>query len=350
MRITGDEVDIRIEFDAVIVATGATPRLLPGTSRGPRVRTYEEQIMAPTLPSSIAIVGAGPVGVEFAYLLANYGVDVTLIDALPRVLPNEDDEASKEIARAYRTLGITVLTGTRIEELSETEDAVTLTYRRPGSVDAETLVVDVVLQAIGFAPNTTGYGLEHLGVEIDPRTGGIAIDDVMQTSVPGVYAIGDVTAKLMLAHVAEAQGIVAAEAIAGAPTLGFTDYTMMPRVTFCQPQVASFGLTEAQARADAAARGSDIAVAKFPFRANGKAHGHGDPTGFAKVIADREHGELLGAHLVGADVAELLPELTLAQRWDLTVEELVRNVHTHPTLSEALQETFHGLTARMINF
>lgn len=350
MRITGDEVDTRIEFDAVIVATGATPRLLPGTSRGPRVRTYEEQIMAPTLPSSIAIVGAGPVGVEFAYLLANYGVDVTLIEALPRVLPNEDDDASKEIARAYRPLGITVLTGTRIEELIETEDAVTLTYRRPGSVDAETLVVDVVLQAIGFAPNTTGYGLEHLGVEIEPRTGGIAIDAVMQTSVPGVYAIGDVTAKLMLAHVAEAQGIVAAEAIAGAPTLGFSDYTMMPRVTFCQPQVASFGLTEAQARADAAARGSEIAVAKFPFRANGKAHGHGDPTGFAKVIADREHGELLGAHLVGADVAELLPELTLAQRWDLTVEELVRNVHTHPTLSEALQETFHGLTGRMINF
>jgi dihydrolipoyl dehydrogenase len=127
------------------------------------------------------------------------------------------------------------------------------------------------------------------------------------------------------------------------------DYTMMPRVTFCQPQVASFGQTEAEARADAAARGSDIAVAKFPFRANGKAHGYGEPTGFAKVI-DRPHGELLGAHLVGADVAELLPELTLAQRWDLTVEELVRNVHTHPTLSEALQETFHGLAGKMINF
>lgn len=351
MHIAGEDIDTQIGFDSVIIATGAAPRLLPGTTRGPRVRTFEEQIMASTLPSSIAIIGAGPIGVEFAYLLANYGVDVTLIEALPRMLPNEDEDVSKEIAKAYRALGITVLTGTHIEDLVETADGVTLTYRRSGSVDAETLIVDVVLQAIGFAPRTTGYGLEHLGVDLDPRTGGIAIDDVMRTTVPGVYAIGDVTAKLMLAHVAEAQGIVAAEAIAGAPTLGFAEYTTMPRVTFCNPQVASFGLTEAQARADATARGSDIAVAKFPFRANGKAHGFGDPTGFVKVITDLAHGELLGAHMVGAEVAELLPELTLAQRWDLTVEELVRNVHTHPTLSEALQETFHRLaTGKMINF
>lgn len=205
-------------------------------------------------------------------------------------------------------------------------------------------------QRLGVAPNTKGYGLESLGVATDPGTGGIAINHVMETTVPGVYAIGDVTAKLMLAHVAEAQDIIAAESIVGAPTMGLADYTMMPRVTFCQPQVASFGLTEAQARADAAARGSDIAVAKFPFRANGKAHGYGDPTGFAKVVADRAHGELLGARLVGADVAELLPELTLAQRWDLTIEELVRNAHTHPTLSEALQEMFHGPAGKMINF
>ena len=167
---------------------------------------------------------------------------------------------------------------------------------------------------------------------LQPTAGGAAL--LTKTTTPGVYAIGDVTAKLMLAHVAEAQGIIAAETVAGVPTIGISRYVMMPRVTFCQPQVASFGLTEAEARADAAARGSDIAVAKFPFRANGKAHGYGDPTGFAKVIADCAHGELLGAHLVGADVAELLTELILAQRWDLTVEELVRNVHAHPTLSE----------------
>ncbi|OBF26006.1 dihydrolipoyl dehydrogenase [Mycobacterium sp. ACS1612] len=350
MRVTGQDVDTRIGFDSVIIATGATPRLLPGTTRGPRVRTYTEQIMSREVPTSIAIIGAGPIGMEFAYLLANYGVDVTVIEALPRVLPNEDADVSKEIAKAYRNLDVSVLVGTRIEELTETGDAVTLTHRSPGAAEADSLTVDVVLQAIGFAPRTAGYGLENLGVATDPRTGGIVVDDVMRTTASGVYAIGDVTAKLMLAHVAEAQGIIAAETIAGTPTLGLSDYAMMPRVTFCQPQVASFGLTEVQARADAAARGSDIAVAKFPFRANGKAHGYGDATGFAKVIADRAHGELLGAHLVGADVAELLPELTLAQRWDLTVEELVRNVHTHPTLSEALQETFHGLTGKMINF
>ncbi|WP_396910969.1 dihydrolipoyl dehydrogenase [Mycolicibacterium sp.] len=350
MHIKSGDIDTRISFDAAIIAAGASPRLLPGTRRGPRVRTYEEQIMSRELPESIAIIGAGPIGIEFAYVLANYGVSVTVVESLQRVLPNEDVDVSREIAKAYRRLGVTILVGTQIEGMSETRDAVHLTYRRPGAADAETLSVGVVLQAIGFAPNTASYGLERLGVAIDPRTGGIVIDDVMQTTVPGVYAVGDVTAKLMLAHVAEAQGIIAAESVAGAPTLGVTDYAMMPRVTFCQPQVASFGLTEEQAREDAAARGSDISVAKFPFRANGKAHGYGDPTGFAKVIADRAHGELLGAHLVGADVAELLPELTLAQRWDLTVEELVRNVHTHPTLSEALQETFHGLTGKMINF
>jgi dihydrolipoamide dehydrogenase len=168
----------------------------------------------------------------------------------------------------------------------------------------------------------------------------------MRTSVPHIYAIGDVTAKLQLAHVAEAQGVVAAETIAGAETLALGDYRMLPRATFCQPQVASFGLTEQQARDE----GYDVKVAKFPFTANGKAHGLGEPGGFVKIIADAKYGELLGGHLIGHDVSELLPELTLAQKWDLTVNELTRNVHTHPTLSEALQECFHGLAGHMINF
>jgi dihydrolipoamide dehydrogenase len=168
----------------------------------------------------------------------------------------------------------------------------------------------------------------------------------MRTNVPHVYAIGDVTAKLQLAHVAEAQGVVAAETIAGAETQSLGDYRMMPRATFCQPQVASFGLTEQQARDE----GHDIKVVSFPFQANGKAHGLGEPVGFVKIVADSQYGELLGAHLIGPDVSELLPELTLAQKWDLTATELARNVHTHPTLSEALQEGFHGLTGHMINF
>jgi dihydrolipoamide dehydrogenase len=173
LRIKREDIDARISFDTVIIAAGAIPRLLPGTSRGPRVRTYKEQIMRRELPSSIAIIGAGPIGIEFAYVLANYGVAVTVIESLPRVLPNEDVDVSKEIARAYRDLGVTILVGTRIEGLIETADDVTLTYRRPDSPDTDTLTADVVLQAIGFAPNTTGYGLETLGVAIDPSTGGI---------------------------------------------------------------------------------------------------------------------------------------------------------------------------------
>ncbi|MDV6287042.1 FAD-dependent oxidoreductase, partial [Rhodococcus jostii] len=187
-------------------------------------------------------------------------------------------------------------------------------------------------------------GLEKTGVQLD--RGAIGITDTMQTSVPHIYAIGDVTMKLQLAHVAEAQGVVAAETIAGVETLPIEDYRMMPRATFCQPQVASFGLTEQQAKDE----GYDVKVATFPFTANGKAHGLGDPTGFVKLIADKKYGELLGGHLIGPDVSELLPELTLAQKWDLTVNELARNVHTHPTLSEALQEAIHGLAGHMINF
>jgi dihydrolipoamide dehydrogenase len=168
----------------------------------------------------------------------------------------------------------------------------------------------------------------------------------MRTNVDHVYAIGDVTGLLQLAHVAEAQGLVAAETIAGAETLALGDYRMLPRATFCQPNVASFGLTEQQARDE----GYDVVVAKFPFTANAKAHGVGDASGFVKLVADAKHLELLGGHLVGHDVSELLPELTLAQKWDLTANELARNVHTHPTMSEALQECFHGLTGHMINF
>ena len=167
----------------------------------------------------------------------------------------------------------------------------------------------------------------------------------MRTNVEGIYAIGDVTAKLQLAHVAEAQGVVAAETIGKAETMTLGDYRMMPRATFCSPQVASFGLTEQQARDE----GYDVKVATFPFTANGKAHGLAEPAGFVKLIADGKHLELLGGHLIGASVSELLPELTLAQKWDLGALELARNVHTHPTLSEALQETFHGLAGHMIN-
>jgi dihydrolipoamide dehydrogenase len=334
-----------VTFDNVILATGAATRLLPGTSLSDRVVTYEEQITTRDLPRSVVIAGAGAIGVEFAYVLSNYGVQVTIVEFLDRMLPLEDAEVSKELAKQYRKLGVDVLTSTKVERIDDSGEQVTVTVSdAKGSRD---LRADKVMQAIGFQPRVEGYGLEKLGVELTDR-GAVAIDDYMRTNVPHVYAIGDVTAKLMLAHVAEAQGVIAAETIAGAETQEL-DYVMMPRATFCQPQVASFGYTEAQARELADQNGWKVTVAKFPFTANGKAQGLADPGGFVKLVADETHGELLGGHLIGPEVTELLPELTLAQKWDLTAAELARNVHAHPTLSEAMQEAFHGLTGHMIN-
>jgi len=338
-----------VEFDNAIIATGATTKLLPGTELSDRVVTYEEQITTRDLPGSVIIAGAGAIGVEFAYVLSNYGVKVTIVEFLDRLLPLEDADVSKELLKQYKKLGVEVLTGTKVEKIDDSGEQVTVTVSdKKGTRD---LQADKVVQAIGFAPRVDGFGLEKTGVELTERKA-IAIDDVMRTSVPHIYAIGDVTAKLMLAHVGEAQGVVAAETIAGAETMGFgaTEYAMMPRATFCQPQVASFGYTEAQARELAEEKGWKVQVATFPFTANGKAHGLAEPYGFVKLIADETYGELLGGHLIGPEVTELLPELTLAQKWDLTSHELARNVHAHPTLSEALQECFHGLTGHMINF
>ncbi|MBP2436013.1 dihydrolipoyl dehydrogenase [Microbacterium amylolyticum] len=333
----------RVTADNVIISTGSTVRLLPGVTLSDNVVTYESQILTRELPSSIVIVGAGAIGMEFAYVLSNYGVKVTIVEFADRVLPNEDADVSKEIAKQYKKYGIEILTSTGVQQVQDNGSSVHVTYKKKdgseGAIDA-----DKVLMSVGFAPNVDGYGLDKTGVAMTDR-GAIAIDDYMRTNVDGVYAIGDVTAKLQLAHVAEAQAVVAAETIAGAETMTLGDYRNMPRATFCSPQVASFGLTEEQAKAE----GHEIKVAKFPFSANGKANGLGEPIGFVKLIADAEHLELLGGHMVGPDVSELLPELTLAQKWDLTAEEAARNVHTHPTLSEALQEAFHGLAGHMIN-
>ena len=332
-----------VTFDNVIIATGSTVRLLPGVTLSENVVTYEEQILTRELPSSIVIVGAGAIGMEFAYVMTNYGVKVTIIEFLDRALPNEDAEVSKEIQKQYKGYGVDILTSTKVDTITDHGDTVTVAYTAKdgaqGSIDA-----DRVLMSIGFAPKVDGFGLENTGVKLTER-GAIDIDDHMRTNVPHIYAIGDVTAKLQLAHVAEAQGVVAAETIGNAETQTLGDYRNMPRATFCNPQVASFGLTEQQAR-DA---GHDIKVAKFPFSANGKANGLGEPVGFVKLVADADTLELIGGHLIGPDVSELLPELTLAQKWDLTALEAARNVHTHPTLSEGLQEAFHGLVGHMIN-
>jgi dihydrolipoyl dehydrogenase len=330
-----------VTFDHCVIATGASARLLPGTSLSERVVTFEEQILTDELPGSIIIAGAGAIGVEFAYVLANYGVDVTIVEFLDRLVPLEDAEVSKELARHYRKLGVTVMTSTRVESIDDSGDQVTVEVSANG--ERKTLKADKVLQAIGFAPNIEGYGLDVTGVATTDR-GAIDVDEYCRTNVPHIFAIGDVTAKLMLAHNAEAMGIVAVETIAGAETMPI-DYRMVPRATYCQPQIASFGYTEEQARE----AGYDVQVAKFPFTANGKSHGLGDARGFVKLLSDKKYGELLGGHLIGPDVTELLPELTLAQQWDLTVHEVARNIHAHPTLGEAVKEAVHGLAGHMIN-
>lgn len=332
-----------VKFKHCIIAAGSTTRLIPGSSLSERVVTYEEQIMEDKLPKSIIIAGAGAIGVEFAYVMNNYGVDVTIVEFLDRVVPLEDEEVSAELAKQYKRAGIKLLTSTRVEKIEDTGKNVRVTISDKDGKQ-QTLEADKVLQAIGFKPRVEGYGLEKTGVKLTDR-GAIDINDKMQTNVPHIYAIGDVTAKLMLAHVAESMGIIAAENIKGEHTIKL-EFDMMPRATYCQPQIASFGYTEKQARE----RGYDVNVAKFPFTANAKAHGLGDATGFVKLISDKKYGEMLGAHLIGPDVTELLPELTLARYAELTPEEIARNVHAHPTLSEAVKEAAHGLVGHMINF
>ncbi|NYI69447.1 dihydrolipoamide dehydrogenase [Naumannella cuiyingiana] len=332
-----------LTFDNCIIAAGATTKLLPGTEVSDRVVTYEEQILTNELPKSVIVAGAGAIGVEFAFVMANYGVDVTIVEFLDRIVPTEDPEISAELAKAYKKLGVKLLTSTKVDKIEEHPDGVRVIVSGADGSDSQVLEADKVLQAIGFAPRLTGYGLEKAGVATTDR-GAIEIDDFMRTNVNGVYAIGDVTGKLMLAHTAEAQGVVAAETIAGADTMPI-NYDMIPRATYCQPQIGSFGYTEAQAKE----RGYDVKVAKFPFSANGKAQGLGETVGFIKVVADAAHNELLGAHLIGPEVTELLPELTLAQMWDLTADEVARNIHAHPTLTEVLKEGVEGIAGHMIN-
>ena len=315
----------------VVIATGSYATPIPNVKiDGEHILTYKEAILQEKLPKSVVIIGAGAIGIEFATVWSSYGTDVTVVEMLPRILPLEDEEISNELNKQFQKRGIKTLTGTKVLSLEASKKGVTV--KVSGADGEKTLEAEQALVAIGFRPNTEGLGLETAGVQLTDRKF-IKIDARMATNVPGIWAIGDVTGQLLLAHVASAQGIVCAENIAGVETVTL-DYTMMPRATYCSPQVASFGLTEAQAKE----KGYNVKVGRFNFQANGKALGLGDYAGFAKIISDAKYGEILGAHLIGPDVSELLPELTLAQRMELTVEEIARNVHAHPTLSEVLME------------
>lgn len=326
----------------IVIATGASVAVPGGWPvDGEKVVTYHEAILQEKRPSSAIIIGAGAIGVEFATIWSAYGSQVTIVEMLPRLLPLEDEEISAELKKAFEKRGIRCLTGHKVEAVEATPNGARVTVSAEGQT--QVLEAEQALVAIGFRPNSKGLGLEELGVRLDQR-GFIEIDERMATNVPGIWAIGDVTGKLMLAHVASAQGIVCAENIAGVETTTL-DYRMMPRATYCQPQVASFGLTEAQARAE----GYEVKVGRFPFQANGKALGLGESGGFVKIITDAKYGEILGAHMIGPEVTELLPELTLAQRMELTPAEIARNVHAHPTLSEVIMEAAHAAEGHAIH-
>lgn len=325
----------------VILATGGRARTVPGiVPDGERILTSRQAIVLRERPASVIVVGAGPIGMEFAHIWQAYGAQVTVVEMLPRLLPLEDEEISAVVERAFRRRKVKFLTSTRVEGMDLAGDGVRV--RLADKKGEQTLEAERVLIAIGVRPNSENLGLEQLGVRLE--RGHVVVDDRMRTNVAGIYAIGDLTGKLALAHVASAQGIVAAEAIAGVATRAL-DYEAMPRCTYCQPQVASFGLTEAQA----VERGHKVKVGKFFFLANGKALALAERDGFVKIVADETSGEILGAHLVGPEVTELLPELVLARAWELTPEEVARSVHAHPTLSEVLMEAAHGVFGRPIH-
>ena len=334
----------------IIVATGASAAV-PAAWKvdGEKVVTYLEAILQDKLPKSVVIIGSGAIGVEFATVWNSYGVDVTVVEMLPRLVPLEDEEVSAELKKAFDKRGIKSLTGNKVESVEATATGVKVTVSADPTPSLSaggkttSLEADQALVSIGFRPNSKGLGLEEVGVKISER-GFVEINEKMQTNIAGIWAIGDVTGKLMLAHVGSAMGIICAENIAGAETITL-DYEMMPRATYCQPQIASFGLTELQARE----RGHAVKIGRFPFQANGKALGMGDYAGWVKLVMDEKYGEILGAHMIGPEVTELLPELTLAHMMELTPHEIARNVHAHPTLSEVLMEAAHGAEGNPIH-
>ena len=331
----------RITGRNIVIATGARPRTIPPLPvDGDRVITSRESIVLSELPSSIVIVGGGAIGVEFAYLYNMYGVEVTVVELLPRLLPNEDEDISPLLQRAFDGQGIKVLTGAGVTGIESRQGGLTVKVEKDGQ--EQTLECEKVLVAIGVQPNVEDLGLDTLGIATP--NGGIQIDDTMATNVNGVYAVGDVTGKVPLAHVASAQGITAVEHMAGLEPQTL-DYVLMPRATYCNPQVASFGLTEAQARD----LGHQVNVGTFNVQANGKALAMGEAEGMVKLVVDARYGELLGGHMIGPEVTELLGELSMTRLLEGTTLELGWAVHPHPSISEMLKEAALSAQGRTIH-
>ncbi|MBX3001521.1 MAG: dihydrolipoyl dehydrogenase [Caldilineaceae bacterium] len=352
LKVTPAEIDPNATERTVtaqyfIVSTGARARDLPGvTVDGDRIMQYRHAMRLQEKPASIAVIGAGPIGMELGYFYNAYGVEVTIIEMLDHVLPLEETDVAAEVAKAFKSKGIRLMPGARTEKVEVKDDGVELTIKDLKKESTQTISVEKVLVSIGITPNTEKVGLDAAGVTLDKR-GYIEIDQYMQTNAPHIYAIGDCTGKMALAHVASAQALVAAEAIAGVETMPIPDdkYIFMPRATFCKPEVASLGMTEAQAKE----AGYEVKVGKFPFMPNGKAVANNARIGFVKIISDAKYGEILGAHIVGDEATELLPELSLAQMMEITPAEIARNVHAHPTLSEVIMEAAHAIEGHAIH-
>jgi dihydrolipoamide dehydrogenase len=330
LEVTGKDGAQGIEAGAIILATGSEPRSLPGVVIDEqRIISSNGAVRSEARPGSVIVIGAGAVGMEFADVFAAYGVAVTVLEALPRVLPQEDDEVSSQIARLFTRRGMTIRTGVRVGAVTPAADGVTVHVEGEGQ--GEMLRADQVLMAVGRAARTRGLGLEGLGIAME--RGFVAVSPAMETSVKGIYAIGDMAGHQLLAHKAMAEGVVAAEAIAGREPRP-VDYGNVPSCTYCRPQVASIGATEAAARAG----GRDVTVGRFPFTANGKAVALGDTEGFLKVVADKATGEILGVHIVGAEATEIIHEFAVGRTVEATLEEIIHTIHAHPTLSEAALE------------
>jgi dihydrolipoamide dehydrogenase len=346
VEITGPDAGA-IAGNEIIIATGSAPRTLPGlVVDHERIITSDDAIHLAEIPRSIAVLGSGAVGVEFASIFRTFGSAVTIIEIQPRLVPSEDAAASAELEKAFRKRGITVKTSTELTSASANETGVTLNLRG-GSNGAQSLVVDTLLVAVGRGPVTEGLGVEDIGVALD--RGFVAVDGGYRTSVPGVAAIGDVIAiterpHQQLAHLASMEGILVAERIAGRPTAAL-NYDHVPACTFSDPEIGSVGLTEAEAQR----RGFDVRTGVFPFSALGRARIAGETEGFVKLVGDAEYDQLLGAHIVGPRATELVAVATTALRLESTVEELVRTMYAHPTLSEAVGEAAHAVSGHTIN-
>jgi dihydrolipoamide dehydrogenase len=329
VEINGSEKKI-FTANHIIVATGARSRELPGLRQdGVRVIGYREAMTLPRLPGSMVVVGSGAIGSEFASFYQTLGTSVTLVEFLPRIVPNEDEEVSKQLERSFKKLKMRVLTDSTVESAENSGDILKVRIKTP-KVE-EIVDSEIVLSAVGITPNTEGIGLGEVGVGTEK--GKIIVDEFYRTNIPGIYAIGDIVHGPALAHVASAEGIVCVEKIAGLdPDL--VDYNNIPSCTYTSPEIASCGLTETAARE----AGYDIKVGKFPFTASGKASASGSREGFVKLIFDAAYGELLGAHMIGAGVTEMIAEIIVARKLETTGHEIMRSMHPHPTMSEAIME------------